>query len=291
MTTALRPRRSVLYMPGSNGRALAKARALPADCLIMDLEDSVAPEARASARAEVAAALKTGGYGRREVVVRVNAPDSAWGADDLAMVARSGANGVLLPKVESAATLRHALQQLQAAGGAADLPVWIMAETPRGILELDRILSNQPRVAVVVVGTSDLAKDLRLPAGSGRTGLLPALGHCVLAARAHGMDIIDGVHLALDDDTGFRMVCQQGRDLGFDGKSLIHPRQIAVANECFGVTLAAADAAREIVAAWQLARSNGHGITVLNGQLVEQLHVDEAERVLALYSAAHELQG
>jgi len=291
MTRPLHPRRSALYMPGSNGRALAKASDLPADCLIMDLEDSVAPEARVAARAEIARALQAGGYGRREVVVRVNAPDSPWGAEDLAMVARSGADGVLLPKVESPETLDLALVQLQAAGAPADLPVWIMAETPRGILALDRILSNQPRVAVVVMGTSDLAKDLRLPAGSGRTGLQHALGHCMLAARAHGVDIIDGVHVALDDDTGFRIACEQGRELGFDGKSLIHPRQIAVANECFGVTAAAAKAAREIVAAWQAARNSGHGITVLNGQLVEQLHVDEAERVLALYSATQALHG
>ncbi len=291
MTNPPRPRRSVLYMPGSNGRALAKARELPADCLIMDLEDSIAPEAKAAARAEIAAALQAGGYGRREVVIRVNAPDSSWGADDLAMVARSGAAAILLPKVATAATIERALQLLNAAGGPADLPIWIMAETPRGVLDLDRILTNQPRVAAVVMGTSDLAKDLRLPAASGRTGLLHALGQCVLAARAHGVDIIDGVHLALDDETGFRMACQQGRDLGFDGKSLIHPRQIAVANECFGVTAAAAEAAREIVAAWQVARSSGNGITVLNGQLIEQLHVDEAERLLALYSATHELQG
>lgn len=291
MIRAPRPRRSVLYMPGSNGRALAKARELYADCLIMDLEDSVAPEAKAVARAEIAGALQVGGYGRREVVVRVNAPDSPWGADDLAMVAQSGANGVLLPKVESAATLDLALQQLQAAGAQADLPVWIMAETPRGILALDRILSNQPRVAVVVMGTSDLAKDLRLPAGGGRNGLLHALGHCLLAARAHGVDIIDGVHVALDDDTGFRIACEQGRELGFDGKSLIHPRQIAVANECFGVSAAAAATASEVVAAWQSARNNGQGITVVRGQLIEQLHVDEAERVLALYAATQALQG
>jgi citrate lyase subunit beta/citryl-CoA lyase len=288
MTNSPRPRRSVLYMPGSNGRALAKARELPADCLIMDLEDSVAPEAKAAARAEIAAALQAGGYGRRQVVIRVNAPDSPWGADDLAMVARSGAAAVLLPKVETAATVDRALQLLSAAGAPTDLPIWIMAETPRGVLDLDRILTNQPRVAVVVMGTSDLAKALRLPADS---GLAHALGQCVLAARAHAVDIIDGVHLALDDETGFRVACQQGRGLGFDGKSLIHPRQIAVANECFGITAAAAKAAREIVAAWQVARNSGHGITVLNGQLIEQLHVDEAERILALHAATNELQG
>jgi citrate lyase subunit beta/citryl-CoA lyase len=256
----------------------------------MDLEDAVAPEAKAAARAQIAAALQTGGYGRREVVIRVNAPGSPWGCDDLAMVAQSGANAVLLPKVESAVTIDQALQQLKAAGAPADMAVWIMAETPRGVLDLDRILAGQPRVAVVVMGTSDLAKDLRLPAGSGRIGLLHALGHCVLAARAHGVDIIDGVHVALDDDTGLEFACQQGRDLGFDGKSLIHPRQIAVANECFGVTPAAAKAAREIITAWQAARNDGHGITLLNGQLIEQLHVDEAERLLALYSATHELR-
>jgi len=285
MTHPFHPRRSVLYMPGSNGRALAKARELPADCLIMDLEDAVAPEAKAAARAEIAAALQTGGYGAREVVIRVNAANSPWVDEDLAMVARSRASAVLLPKVESAATIGQALHKLSAAGAPADLPVWIMIETPRGVLDLDQILRGQPRVAVVVMGTSDLAKDLRLPPGVGRTGLLHALGHCALAARAHGVDIIDGVHLALDDETGFQIACQLGRDQGFDGKSLIHPRQIAIANECFGVTAAEAEAAREIVAAWQAARSSGRGITVVRGQLIEQLHVDEAERLLALYSA------
>jgi len=277
-------------MPGSNGRALAKARQLPADCLIMDLEDAVAPEAKVAARAEIAAAIQAGGYSNREVAIRVNAAGSPWHQDDLAMVARSGTNAVVLPKIESAASVQQAAVALAAAGAPADLPIWIMTETPRGVMDLDRILAAQPRIAVVVMGTSDLAKELRLSSGFGRRGLLHALGHCVLAARANAVDIIDGVHLALDDESGFQTACQQGRDLGFDGKSLIHPRQIAIANECFGVSAAAAAGAREIITAWQAARSSGQGITVLNGQLIEQLHVDEAERALALYLATQELQ-
>jgi citrate lyase subunit beta/citryl-CoA lyase len=224
------------------------------------------------------------------VVIRVNGAGSPWHSEDLEMVARSGADAVLLPKVESAGSVQETIEALTQAGAPADLPVWIMTETPRGVLDLSSILAAECRVTVVIMGTSDLAKDLRLPTGVGRTGLLPSLGHCVLVARAHAVDIIDGVHLALDDEKGFQTACQQGRDLGFDGKSLIHPRQIALANECFGVSAAAAADAREIVTAWQAARSSGQGITVLNGQLIEQLHVDAAERILALHAATHELQ-
>jgi len=289
MNPEIRPRRSVLYMPGANTRALEKARELPADCLIMDLEDAVAPEAKDSARSEVAAAIRAGGYGHREVVVRVNAIDTPWFEADLAAAATCGANAVLLPKVESGKTVGEAIHQLARAGAHEELPIWIMTETPRGVLDLDDIVANQPRLEAIVMGTSDLAKEMRLPPSKDRAGLNHALGHCILTARAHSLDIIDGVHLALDDPDGFKDACLQGRGLGFDGKSLIHPRQIDAANECFGISEAEVANAREIVTAWQAARKENSGITVLRGQLVEQLHVDAAERVLAIFAATEKI--
>jgi citrate lyase subunit beta/citryl-CoA lyase len=285
MSKAIRPRRSVLYMPGSNARALEKARELPADCLIMDLEDSVAPEAKDAARSQVAAATRAGGYGRREVALRVNGIGTPWFAEDLAAAATCGADAVVIPKVEAAETIKETMRLLAQAGAHDELPIWIMTETPRGVLELEQIIAEQPRVTVVVMGTSDLAKEMRVSPHGDRAGLMHALGHCVLAARAQGVDIIDGVHLALDDAAGFSAACKQGQALGFDGKSLIHPRQIAAANECFGISAEAAASAQEIVDAWHEVRAAGDGITVVRGQLIEQLHVDDALRVLALYAA------
>jgi citrate lyase subunit beta/citryl-CoA lyase len=279
------PRRSALYMPGSNARAMDKARALPADCIIFDLEDAVAPESKLMAREQVIAAVTAGGYGHREVIIRVNGLDTDWGAEDLRAIANAGADAVLLPKVEHVDTLEATFSLLTDAGAPAELPIWIMTETPRGVLNLDAIAAAQPRLQAIVMGTSDLAKEMRIKPTATRTGLLHALGHCVLTARAHGVDIIDGVHLELDDDEGLQLACQQGRQLGFDGKSLIHPRQLAAANENFGVSAEEAAGAQEIVAAWQAARTAGHGITVLRGRLIEQLHVTEAERIIALHSA------
>jgi citrate lyase subunit beta/citryl-CoA lyase len=290
MSTTIRPRRSVLYMPGSNARALEKARTLPADALILDLEDAVAPEAKEAARSKVAASVRAGGYGHREVVVRINGADTPWFQEDIAAIAACGADAVLLPKVESAVTIEEAIRRLGQGGAPADLPLWIMAETPRGVLHLEQIISTHPRLAVIVMGTSDLAKEMRVSPAGDRAGLMHALGHCILAARAQGLDIIDGVHLALDDSEGFAAACRQGRELGFDGKTLIHPRQIETANDCFGVSAEAAANAREIVTAWQQARAAGDGITVVQGQLVEQLHVDEAERLLAIHQSTHEYE-
>jgi citrate lyase subunit beta/citryl-CoA lyase len=285
MSKTFHPRRSVLYMPGANARAMDKARELPADCVIFDLEDAVAPEAKEEARSKAAAAVRAGGYARREVIIRTNGTATEWFADDLAAVAGSAPHAMLLPKVDSPAMLKEALRDAGRAGVPADLPVWIMIETPRGVQNLAEILAGEPRIEAVVMGTSDLAKEMRLPADAARTGLMHAMGSCVLAARAQGVDIIDGVHLALDDADGFRMACQQGRNLGFDGKSLIHPSQIDTANEYFGVSATEAEAAAKIVAAWKAARSEGKGITVVDGRLIEQLHVDDAERKLALFEA------
>ena len=289
MNSKIRPRRSVLYMPGSNARALEKARELAADCVILDMEDAVAPEAKELAREQVYAVLQSGGYGRRETVVRINGLDTPWGEKDLRTMATAGANAILLPKVESAETIKIASHILHDAGAPDSLALWIMAETPRGVLDLDAIVADQPRLEVIVMGTSDLAKEMRLPATGDRAGLKHALGHCVLTARAHGLDIIDGVHLALDDAKGLLDACLQGRNLGFDGKSLIHPRQIPAANECFGISEAEVANAREIVSAWKAARAENRGMTVVRGQLIEQLHVDMAERVLAIFAVMEEL--
>lgn len=284
-TDTPRLRRSALYMPGSNPRALDKAKSLDADVVIIDLEDAAAPDAKVAARQSALQAVAAGGYARREVVIRVNGPDTPWGADDVAAVAQSAASAVLFPKVEDARGLREAIRLLDHAGGSR-LPVWVMAELPGAILAMDAITSLAPRVAVIVMGTADLAKALRVPADPQRTGLLPALSHCVLAARARGLDILDGIFTDLRDDAGLRDACRQGKALGFDGKTLIHPGQIAAANEIFGVSAeAAADAAR-VVAAWEAAAAAGRGIAVLDGRMVERLHADDARRVLALHAAA-----
>jgi len=269
-------------MPGSNARALEKARELQADCMIFDLEDAVAPEAKAMARAQVAAAVREGGYGNREIVIRINALDTEWGEDDLQEIATAGASAVLLPKVESPEQLVVLQEKLIAAGAPENQKLWLMAETPRGILDLDAIC-HAPHLEVVVMGTSDLAKMLRVAPDGSRSGLLGALSHSVTTARAHGLDILDGVHLGVNDDAAFRAACVQGHELGFDGKTLIHPRQIATTNEVFGISEAQAIEAEAVLESFRQARAAGEGVAVHNGKLVEQLHVDEAERILALY--------
>ncbi len=285
MTAPPRPRRSVLYMPGANARALDKARTLDADALILDLEDAVAPDAKAQARTQVAAALREGGYGRRECIVRVNALDTPWGLDDVRAIAQAGADAVLLPKVESPAQLAALAQALDAAGAPADLPLWAMAETPLGFLRLDAIAGGHARLAAIVVGTSDLVKDLHARHTPSRDETLLARSLAVMAARAHGLAVLDGVHLDLNDDAGLQDACRQGRDQGFDGKTLIHPRQIAAANAAFAPTPEELDTARRRLEAWTAAQAEGKGVAVVDGALVENLHAQEAERVLALAQA------
>lgn len=285
MNAPIRPRRSVLYMPGANARALDKARTLDADAVILDLEDAVAPDAKAQARAQVAAALREGGYGRRECIVRVNALDTPWGLDDVRAIAQAGADAVLLPKVESPAQLAALAQALDAAGAPADLPLWAMAETPLGFLRLDAIAGGHARLAAIVVGTSDLVKDLHARHTPSREETLLARSLAVMAARAHGLAVLDGVHLDLNDDAGLQDACRQGRDQGFDGKTLIHPRQIAAANAAFAPTPEELDTARKRLDAWKAAQAEGKGVAVVDGALVENLHASEAERVLALAAA------
>jgi citrate lyase subunit beta/citryl-CoA lyase len=282
--TGLRPRRSVLYMPGSNARALQKARTLNADALILDLEDAVAPGAKVAARAQVTAAVQVGGYGHREVVIRVNGLDTPWGADDVMAAAHSRADAVLFPKIESANELREAIRLLDAHGGEG-LAVWIMAELPKAVLAIDDIARLAPRVTVIVMGTADLARSLRLPMGAERIGLLAPLSRCVLAARAWGLDILDGVYTHLRDMAGLRAACQQGKSLGFDGKTLIHPEQIDIANEIFGVSAEQAAEAARILAAWESAAAAGTGVAVVDQRMVERLHAEDARRILGLRTA------
>ena len=281
----LRPRRSILYMPGANARALEKARTLPADGLILDMEDAVSPDSKEVARQQIVENVTQGGYGSREIIVRVNGLNTAWGQDDVAAVAKIGADAILFPKVESPEEVHAAVEALDKAGAPADLPVWIMAETPRGILRIDAIAGSSPRLAAIVMGTSDLAKEMRVRHTPDRIGFIAALSLCVMAARAHGLDIVDGVYLDLNDDAGFRAACEQGRDIGFDGKTLIHPKQVGAANEVFAPAEKDVENARMIIEAWEQARREGKGVAVVNGKLVENLHVEEARRTLAVAEA------
>ena len=280
----LQPRRSVLYMPGANARAMEKARELGCDTIIFDLEDAVAPDAKETARTQVASAVRAGGYGFRELVVRVNGLDTPWAAEDLAIAARLSIDAVLLPKIETVEQIRQC-ERMLAGTPAAGLPVWVMIETPRGVLAIEQILSCSERVAVVVMGTSDLVKELRARHTDDRQALIPALAHCVLVARASDRVVLDGVHLDFRDTESFERACRQGRDIGMDGKTLIHPSQIEIANRVFGPSADEIDQARLIVAAWSDAQRAGKGVAVVNGRLVENLHAAEAERVLAFAGA------
>ena len=277
-------------MPASNARALDRARTLPADAVIFDLEDAVAPDAKTAARAMAVAAAQSGGYGGREVVVRVNGIDTPWGRDDLAAAARSGAAAVLLPKVEAPAVVAAALDVLSAHGAAASLAIWCMIETPRGVLGAAAVAAASPRVGALVAGTSDLAKELGVRPTRDRSGLATSLGLVVLAARAHGLAALDGVHLDLDDEDGLRAACRQGRDMGFDGKTLIHPKQIAAANAAFGPSAEEIEGARRIIDAHAAAASAGRGVAVLDGRLIENLHAAQARRVVALAEAIGALE-
>lgn len=283
--TQARPRRSVLYMPGSNARALEKGRTLAADGLILDMEDSVAPEAKLDARAGIKAALDQGGYGDREIAVRTNSFESDWGVDDVAAVSDMKCDAVLLPKVESADMVLRAVAIMEESGAPDDMAVWCMMETPLGILNAQEIAFAHERVGCLVLGTSDLAKDMKCLHTPDRLPFVYALSHCVMAARAAGIAVLDGVHLDLSDDEGFRASCVQGRELGMDGKTLIHPKTIDAANEVFAPSADEVAWAEKITAAHGDAAAEGKGLVVVDGKLIENLHVEEAGRVLALAKA------
>ena len=284
MINASRPRRSVLYMPGANTRALEKAKSLPADSLILDLEDAVAPDAKAQARENIRTALATG-FGHREAVVRINGLNTQWGLDDLKAFADTKADAILLPKVESASQIREVASLLKQFNPASTMKIWAMIETPLAIFKLPEIASSHPMLEALVLGTSDLVKDLHARHTPSRVETQTALSLSVLAARAHQLCVLDGVHLSLDDEDGLRQSCIQGRDMGFDGKTLIHPSQIALANQIFGPSLEEIDEARQRITAYEAAISSGAGIAVLNGKLVEELHIQDAKRILALANA------
>ncbi|MDE0350875.1 MAG: CoA ester lyase [Gammaproteobacteria bacterium] len=278
------PRRSVLYMPGANERAMEKARGIDCDGVIFDLEDAVAPEVKPRAREQIAAAILAEGYGHRELVVRANGLDTPWGADDIARMAALPIAAMLFPKVETAAQVAEIVARIDAAGGA-ELAVWIMIETPLGVQNVENLAASSDRVTVLAMGTSDLVKELRGRHRADRAGVTYALQRCVIAARAAGKEILDGVHLDFRDMESFREACEQGRDLGFDGKTLIHPTQVAVANAVFGPSADEIDFARRARTAWEAARAAGKGVAEVDGRLVENMHVAEAERTLAFADA------
>ncbi|CAH0991407.1 (3S)-malyl-CoA thioesterase [Sinobacterium norvegicum] len=278
----IRPRRSVLYMPGSNSRALEKAKTLAADCVVFDLEDACAPDVKATARNSVIEAVNQGGYGHREVVVRVNTIGSPWFNEDIEAVAQSQADAICLPKIESAAQIITVVELLDRYHAAASMTVWAMIETPLGVDKANEIAKASTRLSVLMLGTSDLAKELRVRHTPCRSGFLYSLNRCVIAARLAAIDVIDGVCLDLADDQGFATVCEQGRDLGFDGKSLIHPKQIAAANVSFGFNDDDVAHAEKVLAAWQQAEAESKAVAVVDGKLIEILHVEEARRLLAM---------
>jgi citrate lyase subunit beta/citryl-CoA lyase len=268
-------------MPGSNPRALERAKTLPADALIFDLEDAVAPDAKDTARQMVCDAVRAGGYGKRELIVRVNTLAAPWGRADLAAVATCGAHAVLLPKVENGDTVRYVLSIMTAHGAPEHLAIWCMLETPRGILRAEDIASS-PRVAALVMGTSDLTKELHARPTRERLPMLPSLGWCLLVGRTYGLAVLDGVHLDLNDDAGFEFACRQAADMGFDGKTLIHPKTIATANRIFAPSSGDLASARKIITAHTEAMAQGKGVVVVDGRLIENVHVEEALRLVAL---------
>ena len=288
-TPKARPRRSVLYMPGANVRALEKARSLPADGLILDLEDAVAPDAKAQARDNVLKALAAGGYGKREIFLRINGLETPWGQADAQAAAKSGADAVLVPKVESAAHVRQVESILAQAGAPDSMTIWCMMETPLGILHAEEIAGSSPRLAGFVLGTSDLTKDLHAAHTPLRLPMLTSLSISLLAARAYGLSVLDGVYLNLEDDEGFGASCVQGRELGFDGKTLIHPKQVDKANEIFAPSESDVAWARKIIAAHAEAESSGKGVVLVDGKLIENLHVVAARRQVELADAIAEL--
>jgi len=285
----IRPRRSVLYMPGSNARALEKAKTLPADGVILDLEDSVAPDAKVAARDQVVAAVKAGGFGRREVFVRINGIDTPWHADDLAAAAHAAPDAILIPKVSSPETLDLVGRRLLDMGTAHKTRVWAMIETPLALFNILPIAAaardSETRLAGFVMGTNDLAKDTRARLVPGRAPMIGWLANCVAAARIHGIDILDGVYNDIGNSDGFLMECQQGIELGFDGKTLIHPNQIELCNRAFSPSDDEVAQARKMIAAFDLPENKSKGVVSIDGRMVERLHADMARRTVAIAEA------
>jgi citrate lyase subunit beta/citryl-CoA lyase len=285
----IRPRRSVLYMPGSNARAIAKARELPADGVILDLEDAVAPETKEQARRQVVEAVKAGGFGAREVFIRVNGIDTPWHADDLSAAAHAGPDAIVVPKISEVAQLERVGQRLLDMKADLKTRVWAMIETPAAIFNIMSLAAeahdSETRLAGFVMGTNDLAKETRVRIVPGRTPMVSWLSTCVLAARAHGIDILDGVYNDLGDAAGFERECIQARDLGFDGKTLIHPSQIAPCNAAFSPTAEEIAQANKVIATFDLPENRGKGVIQIEGRMVERMHADMARRTVAIAEA------
>ncbi|MDP1625492.1 CoA ester lyase [Parvibaculum sp.] len=293
--TAARPRRSVLYMPGSNGRALEKAKEIPADALILDLEDAVAPDAKEEARAQVCGAVKLGGYGKREIAIRVNALDTPWGMDDIKAAVAAGPDAILVPKINSAADVERAENALSDAGALGRVQLWCMIETPLALLNIQSIAAKarEPgsRMSVWVMGTNDIAKELRAAHTPDRTPMLASLGLALLAARAYGLVILDGVYNDIKNEEGFAAICEQGRDMGFDGKTLIHPSQVGPCNAIFSPDPETVAFARKTIEAFEQPENRGKGVLKVDGKMVEILHAEIAKRTVAIADAIRELEG
>ena len=287
MSTPFRPRRSVLYMPSSNERALEKAKSIPCDGLILDLEDAVAPDAKPAAREAACAAVRSAGYGRRELTIRINSLDTEWHDADMAAACAAGPDAIVVPKVDSAVAVRALVAAMERHGAPERTTLWAMVETPIAMLRAPEIAAASERLSVLVMGTNDLAKELYAEHVPGRQPLITGLGLALLAARATGRAILDGVYNDVKDADGFLAECQQGRQMGFDGKTLIHPGQVAGANEAFAPSARAVEDARGILAAWEAGR--GSGVVTYNGRMIENLHVATAERVLAIHKAIEAL--
>jgi citrate lyase subunit beta/citryl-CoA lyase len=281
--TEFRPRRSVLYMPSANERALEKAKTLPCDGLILDLEDSVAPDAKPAAREAASAAARSGAYGKRELAIRVNGADTEWHAADLAAACAAGPDAIVVPKVDSADAVLELVDAMAQHDARAHTKLWAMLETPYAVLHAEEIAAAADRLTVLVMGTNDLVKELYAEHVPGRAPILTALSTSLLAARAAGKVILDGVYNDVKDTDGFLAECRQGRELGFDGKTLIHPGQVAGANEAFAPSEQAVEDARGILQAWE--EGKGTGVVTYNGRMIENLHVESARRTLSINDA------
>jgi citrate lyase subunit beta / citryl-CoA lyase len=285
----IRPRRSLLFMPGSNARALEKARSLAADCLILDLEDSVAPDAKAKAREQIAQAIAAKGFGKREIWVRTNSLDTPWWRDDAATAGQAKPDGILVPKISTVDDLHAIAARLDEVGADPAIKVWAMIETARAVLDADKLgaASRDPkaRLAGFVFGPNDIARETRIRMMPGRAAMIPMITHCILAAHAHGLEMLDGPYSDFSDAAGFAEECKQGCDLGFDGKTLIHPSQIEACNAIFTPPAAEVAEARKIVAAFELPENATRGAIQLDGRMVERLHAEMARRTIAIADA------
>ena len=279
-----RPRRSVLYMPAANERALEKAKDIQADALIFDLEDAVAPDSKEIAREQACAAAASSEYGNRELTIRCNGLDTPWGRDDVLAAAAAGPAAVVIPKVDGSSYLDEISELLNQGGAPSSTQIWAMVETPIGILHVEEIARHE-RMSVMVLGTNDMAKELRASITADRQALLPYLAMCLLSARAAGVAILDGVYNDIKDESGFKDVCVQGAEMGFDGKTLIHPNQVAPTNEIFSPSLDELDFHRRIIEEFEAAEKEGRGVLTVDGKMIENLHVDEARRALAVADA------